>query len=187
MLICYGFSSSFCTVSRSLSALEALLEEGHEIIPLCSFHFAQIDTRFGRAEEIVRKIEALCGRKMIMTVKDAEPIGPVLAPDLMIIAPCTGNTLAKLRYGIFDTPLTLGAKAHLRRGAPLLLAFASNDGLSSNFENIAALYQRKNIFFVPLLQDDPKNKPNSLVCDFEKIPQAVKGAMAGKQLLPLFA
>ena len=186
MLICYGFSSSFCTVERALAALRRLREQGHRILPVCSFHFAKTDTRFGRAAEIVAQIEEACGEKMISSIAEAEPVGPVLCPDLMIVAPCTGNTLAKLRAGIYDTPLTLAVKAHVRSGRPLLLALATNDGLSGNFENLAALYQRKNVFFVPLLQDDPRKKPFSLVSDFERIPEAARAAMEGRQLLPLF-
>jgi dipicolinate synthase subunit B len=186
MLICYGFSSSFCTVERALAALAALKNQGHRILPVCSFHFASTDTRFGKAKEILSRIEEVSGEKMISTLADAEPVGPKDCPDLMIIAPCTGNTLAKLRAGIYDTPLTLAAKAHLRNGKPLLLALATNDGLSGNFENLAALYQRKNVFFVPLLQDDVEKKPFSLVADFERIPKAAKAALSGRQLLPLF-
>ena len=186
MLICYGFCSSFCTVDRSLAVLEKLKELGHDLVPVCSFHFASTDTRFGRAEEKIGRAEEICGRKMIRSLPQAEPVGPVLKPDLMIIAPCTGNTLAKLRLGISDTPLTLAAKAHLRNGAPLLIGLATNDGLSGNFENLAALYRRKNLFFVPLFQDDPINKPHSLVCNFEMIPQAATAAVNGQQLLPLF-
>lgn len=187
MLICYAFCGSFCTVERSLEALRELKSRGHELLPVGSFNFLATDTRFGRAQEQVRRIEEVCGRKMVGTLVDAEPIGPLIKPDLMVIAPCTGNTLCKLRMGLSDTPVTLAAKAHLRGGKPLLLALASNDALSGNFENLAALYKRKNIFFVPLCQDDPKNKPYSLVCDFEKIPQAVQAAMEGTQLFPLFS
>ena len=186
MLICYGFCSSFCTVDRSLAVLQALKDQGHELLPVCSPNFAKTDTRFGRADDKIRSIERICGRKMICTLTEAEPVGPVLKPDLMIVAPCTGNTLAKLRLGISDNPLTLAAKSHLRNGRPLLIALATNDGLSGNFENLAALYRQKNLFFVPLVQDDPIKKPNSLVCSFEMIPEAAKAAVSGRQLLPLF-
>ena len=187
MLICYGFCSSFCTVERSLGALKELIGEGHRILPVCSYHFEKTDTRFGRAEEILARIEELCGPPVIRTLQDAEPVGPVHRPALMILAPCTGNTTAKLCHGISDTPVTLAAKAHRRSGKPLLLAFASNDGLSGNFENIARLYGQKNLYFVPLCQDDPINKPYSLVCDFARIPEAAKAAVEGRQLLPLFS
>ena len=187
MLICYAFCGSFCTVERSLEALRALKRKGHRLLPVGSFNFLSTDTRFGRAKEQIGRIEEICDGKMISTLEDAEPVGPVLKPDLMVIAPCTGNTLCKLRLGLSDTPVTLAAKAHLRAGKPLLLALASNDALSGNFENLAALYKRKNVYFVPLCQDDPKNKPYSLVCDFERIPQAVQAAMEGRQLFPLFS
>ena len=136
--------------------------------------------------EIVNEIETVCKRKMILTLTDAEPIGPKLCPELMIVAPTTGSTLANLRHGIYDTPVTLAAKSHLRNDRPLLIALATNDALSGNFENLAALYNRNNYYFVPLRQDDPERKPFSLVCDFERIPAAVDAAAAGKQLLPLF-
>ncbi len=186
MLICYGFCSSFCTVERSFRAMEELKRRGHDILPVCSYHFESTDTRFGSAKKQIERIEALCGRPMIRTISEAEPVGPIHRPDLMILAPCTGNTLAKLRMGISDTPVTLAAKAHMRGGRPLLIAFASNDGLSGNFENLAHLYGRKNIYFVPLCQDDPINKPHSLVCAFEQIPDAALAALEGRQLLPLF-
>ena len=186
MLICYGFCGSFCTVGRSVSELRRLKNAGHDLIPVGSFAFSQNDTRFGKAEEIVNEIETICKRKMILTLTDAEPIGPKLCPELMIVAPTTGSTLAKLRHGIYDTPVTLAAKSHLRNDRPLLIALATNDALSGNFENLAALYNRINYYFVPLRQDDPERKPFSLVCDFERIPAAVDAAAAGKQLLPLF-
>ena len=186
MKICYGFCGSFCTVGRSLQVLEKLKEQGHTLIPVGSYHFINTDTRFGEARQIKERIEKICQTKLIDSINGAEPIGPVLKPDLMIIAPLTGNSLCKLANGISDTPVTLAAKSHLRSGRPLLLALATNDGLSGNFENLAKLYQKKNIYFLPLTQDDPKNKPNSLVSNFEKIPLAIEYAMQGKQLLPLF-
>ena len=186
MKICYAFCSSFCTVSRSVAALEALKKQGHILLPVFSEHFQTVDTRFGKASEICAKIEEICGRPGVKTLSEAEPIGPVERPDLMIMAPLTGNSLAKLAQGISDTPATLAAKAHLRGGRPLLLALASNDALGANFVNLAALYGRKNIFFVPMSEDDPANKPNSLVALFERIPEAAEEAMRGRQMLPLF-
>ena len=185
MKICWGLSSSYCTIGKVLPVLEKISMK-NEVFALCSDNFNNTDTRFGDAKDHIKKITDITGRPIIDTIKDAEPIGPVLHPDIMVIAPCTGNTLAKLACGIFDTPLTLGAKAHLRNSAPLLIALATNDGLSCNFKNLAELYNRKNIYFVPLFQDDPVKKPHSLVCDFDLIPDAIDAAMQGKQLLPLF-
>ena len=186
MLICYAFCGSFCTARRSITQLRALAARGYDILPVASFNFASTSTRFGDAPDLCAEIEEICRRKLITTLADAEPVGPRFKPDAMIIAPLTGNTLAKLRQGVYDTPVTLAAKAHLRNRRPLLLALATNDALSGNFENLAALYQRKNIFFVPLVQDDPGAKPFSLVADFERIPQALDAALEGRQLLPLF-
>ncbi len=185
MKICWGLSSSFCTIGKILPILEKISEE-NEVFALCSDNFKTTNTRFGAASAHLDKIAKITGRPVIDTIHDAEPIGPVMHPDIMVIAPCTGNTLAKLASGIFDTPLTLGAKAHLRNSAPLLIALATNDALSCNFKNLAELYNRKNIYFVPLCQDDPVKKPNSLVSDFDLIPEAIAAAMKGKQLLPLF-
>ena len=186
MLICFGFCGSFCTVGRAMRQLQALKERGHELLPVGSFAFCRTDTRFGRADELRVRIEEICGKALIDDLVGAEPVGPVYKPDLMVIAPTTGNTLSKLRHGVYDTPVTLAAKAHLRAGRPLLLALATNDALSGNFENLAALYNRKNIFFLPLRQDDPVRKPFSLVADFERIPEAVDAAARGEQLRPLF-
>lgn len=186
MLICYGLCGSFCTLSRSLAEMEKLVNEGHEILPVGSFHFASVDTRFGRAEEFIKKAEEIAGKKMILDLAGAEPVGPVYKPDVMVIAPLTGNSLSKIANGISDTPVTLAAKAHLRNERPLVLGLASNDGLSGNFPSLAALYGRKSIYFLPLRQDDPIGKPNSLVCDFAQLGEAVKSAASGKQLRPLF-
>ena len=186
MKICWGFCGSFCTAARAISALETLKNTGHDLLPVFSFSFQNIDTRFGKASDICAKIEEICGKPAVRTLAGAEPVGPVEKPDLMIVAPLTGNSLSKLSHGVSDTPVTLAAKAHLRNGRPLLLALASNDALGGNFENLARLYARKNIYFVPLLQDDPARKPNPLVAQFERIPAAAKAAVEGRQLLPLF-
>lgn len=187
MLICYGFCGSFCTVSRSIAQFEKLAASGVDLLPVASFNFASASTRFGSASSFRSKIETVCRRPLVDTLVDAEPIGPVLRPDAMIIAPLTGNSLSKLRHGVYDTPVTLAAKACLRSGTPLLLALATNDALSSNFENLAALYNRKNVFFVPLRQDDPAQKPFSAVADFDRIPDALSAALNRQQLLPLFS
>lgn len=185
MKICWGLTSSFCTLSRVYSVFSHISKD-NDIYPVASFNFCTTDTRFGKAEDHLKTVEYISAREIIDSVASAEQIGPVIKPDVMIIAPCTGNTLAKIAAGIFDTPVTLGAKAHLRNNKPLVIALATNDALSLNFKNIADLYQRKNIYFVPMVQDDPVNKPASLVCRFELIPDAIAAALEHRQLLPLF-
>ncbi|MCL2212303.1 MAG: dipicolinate synthase subunit B [Oscillospiraceae bacterium] len=186
MKICYAFCGSYCTLADSVVQLKALAAAGHEIIPVGSFNFADVDTRFGQGLEWLSRVREISGREVINTIAAAEPVGPVLQPDVMIIAPCTGNTLAKLATGVSDTPVTLAAKSHLRNKRPLIIALSSNDALGANFKNIAALYEKKYVYFVPLLQDDVEQKPYSLSCDFAKIPETLAMAMEGRQLLPLF-
>ena len=166
--------------------LKRLKADGHEIIPIMSTTAHSTDTRFGKAAEIRERISEVCGRDIISTVEAAEPLGPRVKLDLLIVSPCTGNTLAKLAHGITDTAVTMACKAHLRCDRPLLIALASNDAMSANLQNIAALLTRKAIYFVPLSQDDPAGKPHSLVAEFERIPEAVTAAMAGRQIRPLF-
>ena len=157
-----------------------------DIIPKMSYNAYNTDTRFGKSEDWIRKIEDICGRKIIHTIEDAEPLGPKITLDALIISPCTGNTLAKLANGITDTPVCMAAKAHLRSDRPLIIALASNDAMSANLSNIAALLLRKNVFFVPMIQDDPSHKPHSLIADFSLVPQALQALMQGEQLRPLF-
>ncbi len=144
------------------------------------------DTRFHVAKEFCERVEALCKRKIIRTVVDAEPLGPKTPLSALILAPCTGNTLAKLSLGITDTAVTMAAKAHLRADRPLLIALASNDAMSQNLSSIAAMLNRKSVYFVPLRQDDPVGKPHSLVADMSRIPEALEAMERGVQLRPLF-
>ncbi len=185
-MIGYALCGSFCTHAASLSALTDLLAAGHEVQPIVSETAASTDTRFGTAAALLDKLTAMTGHPPITTIRDAEPLGPKLPLDALIIAPCTGNTLAKLAHGITDTAVCMAAKAHLRCGRPLLIALASNDALSANLANLAQLLQRKSVYFVPLSQDDPVHKPHSLVADFPKIPEAYEAMCAKKQLRPLF-
>ena len=185
-MICYAMCGSFCTLSQNFEVLETMCKNGFEFLPVMSEKTYSTDTRFGKAVDHVSKLENLCGKTVIHTVTDAEPIGPKLRPDAMIIAPCTGNTLAKLANGITDSSVTMAAKAHLRNNKPLIIALATNDALSANFVNIGKLLARKNIYFVPLVQDDPEKKPSSLVANFSLIPQTLEKAMEGKQITPLF-
>lgn len=183
-MIGFAFCGSFCTLSKAFSELEKLTAS-HDILPIVSPAVATTDTRFGKAADSLTLIESLTGNKPIRTVADAEPLGPARPLDALIIAPCTGNTLAKLANGITDTSVTMAAKAHLRSDRPLVIALASNDALSANLRNIGILLERKHVYFVPLAQDDPTSKPHSLVCDFTKIPETLNAALDGRQVQPL--
>ena len=185
-MIAYALCGSFCTVARSLAVLTALRNAGEELLPIESEILYETDTRFASAESVRRRLEEITGREVLHTVREAEPIGPVVKPELLVVAPCTGNTLAKIAHGITDTSVTMAVKSQLRSDRPVLLALASNDGLSGNLSNIATLLTRKNVYFVPVVQDDPKEKPHSLVADFSRIPHCIEALREGKQLRPLF-
>lgn len=182
----FAFCGSFCTHQAALFELDRLLKEGYEIQPIFSESVDTTDTRFGKAEDLRKRVEEACRRPVISTIADAEPLGPKHPLDALVVCPCTGNTLAKLANGITDTPVCMAAKAHLRCDRPLLIALASNDALSANLKNIALLLQRKNLYFVPMRQDDPVAKPHSLVADFSLTSPALLAAMEGKQLRKLF-
>lgn len=185
-MIGYAFCGSFCTFEASLQALEKLKKQYEDIIPIMSYNAYNTDTRFGHHEEWNKKIEAVCGRKIVNTITDAEPLGPKTPLDMLIIAPCTGNTLAKIANGITDTAVCMAAKAHLRSDRPLVVALASNDAMASNLYNIAKLLVRKNIFFVPMRQDEPIKKPHSLVADFSLLENTLESAKNGIQIRKLF-
>lgn len=185
MRIGFGLCGSFCTLDAAIKELEKMKRLGWGLVPIINQSVQTTDTRFGLAHDIVSAIENVCGYKPITTIKDAEPLGPSNPMDVMIIAPCTGNTLAKLANGITDSPVTMAAKAHLRSDRPLVIAIASNDALSGNLKNIATLAQRKNVYFVPVRQDDYSHKPYSLVADYSLIPNTVFAAMSGIQLQPV--
>ncbi|MBQ8510035.1 MAG: dipicolinate synthase subunit B [Clostridia bacterium] len=186
MLIGYALCGSFCTIGRSIEEMEKLTSAGHELLPIMSVNAYTTDTRFGMADEVNRKIAKVCGKKIIHTIDAAEPLGPKVKLDMLVIAPCTGNTLAKIAHGITDTAVTMAAKAHLRSDRPLVIALASNDALSANLANLAVMLMRKNVYVVPLHQDDPVKKPHSLVAEFGLIPDAIDAALRGEQLRPLF-
>lgn len=186
MKIGFAFCGSFCTFAPAIEQMKRFSDSGHEIVPIMSFNASSIDTRFGKASEHIKSIEAICGREVIKTIEAAEPLGPKEKLDILIICPCTGNTLAKFALGVTDTPVTMAAKAHLRGDRPLLIALATNDGLSANLSNLNAMQKRKSVYFVPLRQDDPEMKPHSLVCDFEKLTEAFYAAIRREQLRPLF-
>ena len=182
----FGICGSFCTFEKVFPVLRQLKNDGHEILPIMSKTAFSTDTRFGKSEEINRKITEICEKEIIHELSQAEPIGPKKLLDIMVIAPCTGNTLGKLACGITDTPVTLSVKAHLRNARPVLIAVSTNDALSGSAQNIGRLLNTKNIFFVPMKQDDFMQKPTSVVADFSKIKEAVENAVQGKQLEPLF-
>ena len=181
----FAFTGSFCTFRKVLQQLEALSALGADITPIMSGTAYSTDTRFGSAEGFIKKIEDICKKPVISTISEAEPIGPQALLDLIIVAPATGNTLAKLALGITDSSVTLAVKAHLRNCPPVLLAVSTNDGLGNAAKNIGTLLNAKNIFFVPFTQDDFENKPNSLVADMAQLSEAAKLALDGKQLQPI--
>ena len=185
-MIGYALCGSFCTLSRSLLEIEALVSEGYEIVPIMSEAVYSTDTRFGTAKHFIERVESITNKPIIHTVVEAEPLGPATPLDALIIAPCTGNTLAKMAAGITDTAVTMAAKAHLRCDRPTLITLASNDSMSANMKNIATMLLRKRVFFVPMKQDDPKKKPHSLVADFSLLRPSLSAALNGEQLRPLF-
>lgn len=184
-MIGFAITGSFCTFKKVIKEIENLKNLNAELVPIMSQAAYMTDTRFGDAADINAKVEDICGRKIISTVKESEPIGPKGYLDLLIIAPCTGNSLAKLAAGIADTSVTMAAKAHLRNQKPVLIAVSTNDGLANAAKNIGALLNYKNIFFVPFRQDDFVNKPTSLVADMPSIADAARFALDGKQIQPL--
>ena len=175
---------SYCTYEKLFAAAEELAES-FELIPIMSETAARTDTRFGTAYENRQRLERLCHRPVVATIAQAEPLGPKEPMDALLIAPCTGNTLAKLSRGITDSAVLMAAKAHLRNGRPLVIAFSTNDGLSGSAESIARLLNRKNVYFVPFGQDDPEKKPCSLQADFSLLAETVEAALTGRQLQPL--
>lgn len=180
-----AMTGSFCTFKAVFEAWRALRATGAALTPILSFNAATVDTRFYPAAETRRIFEGIAGHAPLTTLAEVEPIGPKKLLDALVIAPCTGNTLAKLANGVADTPVTLAAKSHLRNGRPVVIAVSSNDALAQNAKNIGLLLSMKHIYFVPFAQDDAFGKPNSLVAKFDKLPETVAAALAGKQLQPL--
>ena len=184
MTIGFAMCGSFCTLSQVFPVMEELAKI-HRVIPIFSASSCTTDSRFGTAESHLTRATAICGLSPICSIPEAEPIGPKKLLDALVIAPCTGNTLAKLAHSIADTPVTLAAKSALRNGLPSLVAISTNDALAGAAENIGKLLGRKHYYFVPFGQDDPKNKPTSIVADFTKIPQALEAALEGRQVQPI--
>lgn len=184
MTIGFALCGSYCTYDRVFPVIEALSKE-NKVIPILSEAAYATDSRFGTAEHWKRKLEEICGCPPLHLISQVEPIGPKGLLDILVIAPCTGNTLAKLAHSIADGPVTMAAKSHLRNGRPVLVAISTNDGLAGAGENIGRLLARKHYYFVPFGQDDPLKKPASLIADFARIPQAMEGALAGQQIQPM--
>lgn len=185
-MIGFCMTGSFCSFEKAFSVLEKLCEE-YDVLPIMSDNAYRLDTKFGDAKNQRSRLSELCKKEIIHTVPDAEPIGPSLKLDCLVVCPCTGNTLSKIACGISDTPATMAIKAQLRNERPVLIALATNDGLAGSSQNIGKLLQKKNIFFVPFSQDSPFKKPRSLVCEFDKVHEALRYALEGKQLQPILA
>ena len=181
----FAFCGSFCTFSKAMETLERVFARYGDVTPIVSERSAATDTRFGNAHDFMREMERICDRRVIDSVKKAEPLGPGKALDVMVICPCTGNTLAKLAAGVTDTSVTMAAKAHLRNGRPLVIAVSTNDALAGSAKNIGELMARKQIYFVPFRQDDPVKKPTSAVADFSLVPDTIDAALRGEQLQPV--
>ena len=181
----FAMCGSFCTYQPVLEALEELHTVFPDIIPIMSDVSFETDSRFGSADAFRARLEKICGHEILHTIPEVEPIGPKALLDALVIAPCTGNTIAKLANGIADTSVTMAAKAHLRNQRPLVIAVSTNDGLGCAAKNIGMLQNCKNIYFVPYRQDDPINKPTSLVADFDKTLDTVNAALVGSQIQPM--
>ncbi len=184
--IAFAMCGSYCTFSKAIPQMERLKEKGYDIIPLMSQNASSTDTRFGTAKEFLNTLENISEKKVITTIKDAEPLGPKNMCDAMVIAPCTGNTLAKIASGITDTSVTMATKSLLRVGKPVILALASNDALGISAQNLGKVMNFKNLYLVPMEQDDIVKKPNSLVADFTKVIPTLEKAMEQQQIRPIF-
>lgn len=181
----FAMCGSFCTFSKVINQLKNIAEAGYNILPIMSQNAYSTDTRFGKACDFISEVESICNKKIIKNIVEAEPIGPKKLVDLMIVAPCTGNTMAKIANGITDTTVTMAVKSTLRTGRPVLLAPATNDALAASAQNIAKLLNTKNIYFVPMKQDNPVKKPTSVVADFSLILPAAIAALERKQIQPV--
>lgn len=181
----FAMTGSFCTFSRTIEELKKLVKTGAKIIPIMSYNAYNMDTRFGKANDFINQIEDITGENILHTIQDTEPIGPKKMTDVMVIAPATGNTIAKLANGIIDTPVLMATKSHLRNDNPVVIAISTNDALSSSAENIGKLLNRKNYYFVPFKQDNPITKPRSVVYDFDYLIRTIETALDGEQIEPI--
>lgn len=180
-----AITGSFCTFDTVMAEIKRLVEEGAEVYPIMSYNASSLDTKFGLAKDWIEKIETATGNKIISTIQDAEPIGPTGFLDVLVIAPCTGNTLAKIANGITDTPVCMAYKAHLRNGKPVVIAISTNDALGANAKNLGLLLDKKNVYFVPFSQDDPIKKPTSIIAHYDMIIPTILEALKGKQIQPI--
>ena len=185
-MIGFAMCGSYCTHAAALAELEKLRADGYEVLPIVSENVFSTDTRFGSAKDLRQRLTDICGREVIHDIISAEPLGPKIELEALLICPCTGNTLAKMAAGITDTAVTMAAKAHLRSDRPLIIALASNDAMSANLGNIGKMLNRKCVYFVPMVQDDPTKKPHSLVADFSLLRPTLQNAMLGKQYRKIF-
>ena len=181
----FVLTGSFCTFSKTILKMKELIEKGAEVIPIMSFNSYNLDTKFGKAQDFINEIEEITGKKIIHTIQEAEPIGPKRLTDIMVVAPCSGNTMAKLACDIIDTPATMAVKSHLRNNLPVLIAPSTNNGLSGNAKNIGILLNRKHYYFVPFRQDNPITKPRSIVFDSEYIVKTIESALEDEQIEPI--
>ncbi len=182
----FAMCGSFCTLEKAINQMEKLVALGYDILPIMSFNVSSLDTKFGKASDFKNRIKNICGKSIISTIVEAEPIGPQKIADIIVVAPCTGNTLAKLCYGITDTPVLMALKSHLRIQRPVVIALATNDALGASAKNIGKAINTKNLYFVPMSQDDPENKPTSLVAYFDLIPESIESALQNHQIQPVF-
>ena len=181
----FVLTGSFCTFKKTIPKIKELINQGAQVLPIMSYNSYELDTKFGKAKDFISQIESITNKKIIHTITEAEPIGPKKLTDIMIIAPCSGNTMAKLACDIIDTPAVMSAKSHLRNGNPLVIAPSTNNGLSGNAENIGKLLNRQNYYFVPFKQDNPITKPRSIVFDSEYMIKTIKFALDGEQISPI--
>jgi len=181
----FVLTGSFCTFSKTILKMKELIEKGAEVIPIMSFNSYNLDTKFGKAQDFINEIEEITGKKIIHTIQEAEPIGPKRLTDIMVVAPCSGNTMAKLACDIIDTPATMAVKSHLRNNLPVVIAPSTNNGLSGNAKNIGILLNRKHYYFVPFRQDNPITKPRSIVFDSEYIVKTIESALEDEQIEPI--
>lgn len=181
----FAITGSFCTFDKIIPQIKVLIDEGAKITPIFSYNAYNFDTRFAVAKDFIKKVEDITGKNAIKTIQEAEPVGPKKMFDALIVAPCTGNTLAKLTNGITDTPVLMAAKSHMRNNRPVVISISTNDALGINFQNIGKIMVMKNIYLVPFGQDDYKGKPNSMIGDVTKIKDTIELALEGKQIQPV--
>ncbi|MEG0570667.1 MAG: dipicolinate synthase subunit B [Oscillospiraceae bacterium] len=181
----FAMCGSFCTFEASIVLMEKLADLGYDILPIMSFNASSLNTRFGKASDHIERIENICGKSVVRTIEQAEPIGPQRYTDIMLVCPCTGNTVAKLANSITDTPVTMAVKSHLRNNLPVVIAVSTNDALTGSAKNIGILQNTKNYFFVPMGQDNHTKKQSSLVANFQAVPSAIEKALLGEQIEPV--